>query len=214
MADEVTPGEMSDTQETPAPGGAGDGGTGELERTRAALKKANREAAENRKRLEAFEKAEDDRKLANASELEKAQIAAKQAAERADAAIKTANDRLMRAAFIAEAAKHGAKNPADAYALALADGADISIDEAGNVVGVDAAVKALVDAGRLPLGGRPGAPGLDGGAGGQQRPARTVTLTDEQKYLAQVSGMTEEQYIQYLTQKPVSLGKDAGTIEQ
>lgn len=210
MPDEVKPGEMPETQETtPSDSGAG-GDAGELERTRAALKKANAEAATNRKRLEALEKAEEDRNLANASELEKAQLAAKKADEKAEAALKTANDRLLRAAFIAEAAKHGAKIPADAYALAIADGAQVSIDDKGEALGVAEAVKALVDAGRLPMSGRPGAPGLDAGAGGQTRPEKTVTLTEEQKMFARVSGMTEEQYIKYLTAPSEPFKQDTG----
>jgi hypothetical protein len=202
MADELKPGEMPETQGDTAPDGAGSGDAGELERMRAALKKANREAAENRKKLEGFEKAEDERKLASASDLEKAQMAAKKAADSAEQAIKTANERMLKAAFIAEASKHGAKSPADAYALAIADGAQVGIGEDGNATGVAEAVKALVDAGRLPLTGRPGAPGLDGGAGGQIRPGKTITLTDEQKRMALHGGMTEEQYITYLQASP------------
>lgn len=45
----------------------------ELEATRKALKDANREAAERRKKLEALEKAEQDRKDAEMTELQKAQ---------------------------------------------------------------------------------------------------------------------------------------------
>lgn len=145
------------------------------------------------------------------SELEKANQAKADADKRASEALGKANDRLLRAAFIAEASKLGVKNPADAYALALADGAQTSIDEAGNAVGVEAAVKTLVEGGRLVLAVRSGSPGLDGGAGGQQRPAKTITLTDEQKRMAQYAGMTEEQYIQYLTMQPVRETPDAGT---
>lgn len=141
---------------------------------------------------------------------QKAQQAKDAADARAEAAIKTANERLLKAAFIAEAAKHGAKIPADAYALAIADGAQVSIDDKGDVVGVADAVKALVDAGRLVLGARPGAPGLDAGAGGQQRPERTIVLTDEQKRMAQYAGMTEEQYIKYLTMPSEPLKTDTG----
>ena len=45
----------------------------ELERVRAALHSANKEAADRRKKLEAFEKADEERKLAAMTELEKVQ---------------------------------------------------------------------------------------------------------------------------------------------
>src|SRR5690348_370120 len=106
------------------------------------------------------------------SDAEKAKADKEAADQRAAAAIKTANERLLKAAFIAEAAKLGAKIPADAYALAIADGAQVSVDDKGEALGVAEAVKALVDAGRLPMSGRPGAPGLDAGAGGQTRPEK------------------------------------------
>ncbi len=167
----------------------------ELKRAREALKAANREAADRRKKLDAYETAEEERKQAAMTELEKLTKAKTDAEERASKVMQEANTRVLKAAFIAEAAKHGAKVPADAYALAQADGAQVSVDDSGNPVGVAEAVKALVDAGRLVLSGRPSAPGLDGGAGGGNRPAPTIQLTDAQKYLAYVSGMTEEQYI-------------------
>ncbi len=201
MPEDTNPGEMPRPQDDATPdSGASKGQAEELDKVRDALKKANREAAENRKKLEAFEKAEEERKLASSTELEKAQAAAKKAEDRATEAIKTANERLLKSAFIVEASRHGAKTPADAYALAITDGAQVSVDDDGNAVGVAEAVKALVDAGRLPLTGKPGAPGTDAGAGGSSRPEKTVTLTDEQKRFAQYAGMTEEQYVKYLTQ--------------
>jgi phage I-like protein len=56
-------------------------------------------------------------------------------------------------------------------------------------------VKALVDAGRLPLSGKPKAPGLDGGAGGGQPPGgQPVELAAEELAIAQKLGLTVEQY--------------------
>ncbi len=171
-------------------------------------RKEEREKYGDYKDLKAKAAELDDLKKAQLSETEKAKQDKEAADNRAAQAIKTANERLLKAAFIAEAAKHGAKIPADAYALAIADGAQVSVGEDGNATGVEEAVKALVEAGRLPLTGRVAAPGLDGGAGGQSRPERTVVLSDEQKRLAQYAGMTEEQYIKYLTQAPVDLSPD------
>jgi flagellar biosynthesis GTPase FlhF len=75
----------TETVEQPA---AGEGVTpatdnSELERVRAALKKANAEAAERRLKLEAFEKAEEERKQAEMSELEKTAESAKKAEAKA-----------------------------------------------------------------------------------------------------------------------------------
>lgn len=169
----------------------------ELERAREALKSANKEAADRRKKLDAYEKAEEERKSAEMTELEKAQKAKEQAEQKAAAALKTANDRILKAEFIAEASKAGVKNPADAYALATADGMPFSVDDDGKAAGVAEAVKALVDAGRLVVV-QGGAPSLNGGAGTPNRPERTIQLTPMQKQLAQISGMTEQQYIDYL----------------
>jgi len=159
-------------------------------------KELNNENAERRRKLDAYEKAEDERKQAAMSELEKERDRAQKAEQARDEALRVANDRVIRASVIAEAAKHGVTHPEDAYALLNLTG--IAVKDDGNVEGVAEAVKAIVEAGRLPMSGRPGAPSLDGGAGGTQQPQRSITLTDNQKYLAKVSGMTEEKYIEYL----------------
>lgn len=179
----------------------------ELEAARKALKSANNEAADRRKKLDAYEKAEEERKSAEMTELDKANKAKQQAEDKATAALKTANDRILKAEFIAEAAKHGIKNPGDAYALAIADGAAVSVDDDGNPVGVAEAVKTLLDAGRLVVSGTR-APSMDGGAGGGDRLERTVQLTDQQKKLAQDANMTEKQYAAYLVAGP---GEDMRT---
>jgi hypothetical protein len=162
----------------------------ELERTRAALKAANAEAADRRKKLDAYEKAEQERKQAEMTELEKLQAAKEEADKRAADAEARANQRLIEAAFVSEASKHGAKFPEDAYALA--DRSGVAIGEDGKVVGVAEAVKALVAGGRLPMG-TPPAPGLDGGSGSGQPPTR-VTLTAEEETIAKKMGISPEDY--------------------
>ena len=109
-------------------------------------------------------------------------------------ATKQARETTIRSAFVAAAAQANATNPADAYALAMADGATIEVED-GRVSGVDEAVKALVDAGRLPTK-RAAAPNLDGGAGSGQRPAdvKANNLTDEELRIARGLGITPEQY--------------------
>lgn len=172
--------------------------TAELETVRRALKDANKEAADRRKKLDAYEAAEAERKQAEMTEAQKADTARKAAEEKAQKAIQQADAKLKRAAFMAEASKYGVVRPEDAYALALADGFAGDVGDDGNVSGVTEAVKALVDAGRLPRTGAPQAPGLDAGAGAGPKPEKSIHLTEQQKQAAMAGGMTEEQYITYL----------------
>jgi len=158
-------------------------------------KALNDENATRRRKLDAYEKAEEERSQAAMSELEKERDKAQKAEKARDEALRVANDRVIRASVIAEAAKHGVTHPEDAYALLDLRG--VAVKDDGSVEGVAEAVKAIVEAGRLPTS-RPGAPSLDGGAGGTQQPQRAIALTDTQKYYAKVSGMTEQQYIDYL----------------
>ena len=73
----------------------------ELEKTRKALRDANREAADRRKRLEAFEAEEAKRKEASMSELEKAQAQLSEWQQKAAEAERSRRDALVRAAVIA-----------------------------------------------------------------------------------------------------------------
>lgn len=187
MADEL---ETPDEIEAPEP--QDDETLAELERTRAALKAANRESADRRKRLEQLEAAETARQQAEMTETDrlKAEIAeAKAQAQQAEA---RARETLVRSAFVAEAAKVGAAYPEDVHRLADLSGVDL--DDTGTVTGVAAAVKALVDAGRIPLSGKPQAPNLDGGAGGGDRGRPGVKLTADEIELARKLNLTPEKY--------------------
>ena len=164
----------------------------QLNELKAHNKALNDENATRRRKLDAYEKAEEERSQAAMTELEKERDKAQKAEAQRDEALRVANDRVIRASVIAEAAKHGVTHPEDAYALLDLKG--IAVKDDGNVEGVAEAVKAIVEAGRLPTS-RPGAPSLDGGAGGTQQPQRSISLSDTQKYYAKVSGMTEQQYI-------------------
>ena len=129
---------------------------------------------------------------AQKSEIQKA-LEAQQAAEKAGAvAIAQANERLIQAEFIAEASKLAVQHPADAYALA--DRGAVEVTEDGKVKGVEEAVKALVDNGRLPLTTKPKAPNLDGGAGSGERGGDSKPLTEAEKAMAARLGLTPEQY--------------------
>ncbi len=112
-----------------------------------------------------------------------------------DVALARANDRLILAAFVGEAARAGALHPEDVFALA--DISKISVDEAGNVLGVTEAVQAVVSAGRVPLATtKPLPPKLDGGAGSGNRPAeKPAALTEEELKVAQFLHIPAEKYL-------------------
>lgn len=69
MADDTTVEMTDDTQPTPTP--TPEELRAELDRARTALKKANSEAADRRKKLDAFEKAEADKRAAELSEADR-----------------------------------------------------------------------------------------------------------------------------------------------
>jgi len=167
----------------------------ELENTRRALKSANKEAADRRKLIEQYEAEKTQREQAEMTELERLKAENVKLEQQALASAEKAKDTLVRAAFIAEAAKAGAAHPEDVYLLA--DRSGVVVGDDGTVSGVEEAVKALVDAGRVPLsGGRPLAANLDGGAGGTDRgaPGRTVKLTQTEIDTARRMGVAPERY--------------------
>lgn len=111
----------------------------ELERTRVALKAANKEAADRRKRLEELEKAEADRQAASLSETEKLKKQAEDAKRQAEGAVAKANERVIRAEVIAAASRLDFEDPEDVYALLkgkgkLAELPDPDTEEAGKAI--------------------------------------------------------------------------------
>jgi len=77
------------------------------------------------------------------SELEKAQAAALKAEENASKATEVANERLVKAAILSEAAKQGAKN--GEVVLRALDRTGLTVEDNGDVSGVEEAVKSLLD---------------------------------------------------------------------
>jgi hypothetical protein len=188
MADETTlPGDQTQVE---APDAAAV--QAELEKTRIALKAANKEAADRRKRLEELESAEEARKAAAMTDLDKANKRAEDAEAKAAQAETRARETLIRSAFVAEAARVGAAHPEDVYLLA--DKSAVDVDDTGGIRGVVEAVKTLVDAGRIPLSGRTPAPNLDGGAGGGDRGHDSMRLTADEMEIARKLNIKPEKY--------------------
>lgn len=131
---------------------------------------------------------------AQKSEAQKMTEAVQRANQERDTALERAKALLIRSAFIAEAARAGAAHPEDVYQLA--DHSSVSLDEHGNVLGAAEAVKAIVEAGRVPLVAQNRAPALDAGAGSGQRPAeqKKLALTDEELTIARKLRLDPEAY--------------------
>jgi hypothetical protein len=103
------------------------------------------------KRLEEFERAEEERKKAAMTEAdrlkaekEEAAKKAEEATEKAKKAHESANQRIINTEIKSIARSLNANDPADV--LALLDKSVVEIDEEGNVNGVEEAVKALKEA--------------------------------------------------------------------
>jgi len=116
----------------------------ELESARKALAAANREAADRRKKLDAYEQAEAARKEAEMSEVEKAVKRANDLQAQLEAERQARRDGALKAAVTVAATRAGFHNAEDAWAF-LPAGA-VSLDEGDHAVGVDDALKELVKA--------------------------------------------------------------------
>ena len=140
----VTPNDETPDGGTPDGGGVAADVAVELERLKAALKAANNESAARRKKLEELEAAEEQRKSAELSEVEKAKKAQTDAEAKAQATEERFRTATIRSAVAMEAARLGFYDPEDAFRLA--DLADVQVGEDGKVTGVEAALKALAKA--------------------------------------------------------------------
>jgi len=115
----------------------------QLERMRDALKKANREAADHRKKAEAYEaekKAAEEKALADQGKFKELAEKREKELEGLKAQI---TQNTLRSAVLLEAAKAGIADPEDA--VKLADLSKVKVEESG-VSGVTEAVAALIAA--------------------------------------------------------------------
>jgi len=162
----------------------------QIARLEAAVKAANKEAETRRRKLKDLEDADVTRQQAELSETDRLKAELDAAKKAIEVANEKARDMLIRSAFVAEAAKLGAQHPEDVYVLA--DKAGVDVNESGVVEGVADAVKALVDAGRVTLGGKPRAPELNSGAGGGERSSGSTQLTAGEIEAARLMGIPIE----------------------
>ena len=116
----------------------------ELAELRKALKAANAESMSRRKRLEELEAAEEERKAAQMSEIDKALKAKADAEARAQAAEERMRTAAIRNAVVLAATRANFYDPEDAFRLADLDA--VQIGEDGKVSGVEEALKALTKA--------------------------------------------------------------------
>ena len=116
---------------------------GERAAIRALLEKLGLDDA---KSLESIVTAHKQQADAEKSELERLQAALQQAQQQADAEKAKAKTALIRSAVIAAASKADFVDPADAYAQFLLDNTEFTMDDKGNIEGVDAAIQALATA--------------------------------------------------------------------
>lgn len=141
------------------------------------LKAVNRESAERRKALEAFEKAEAERKAAEMTEAQKLQAKLDALTKERDAALAAANERAIRADVLVKA---GAlfEHPEDVYEKLKAG---LTLADDGTVEGLDDALKALAkerpgwlkkSAGAQLKASNPGANGHQPGESDAERRAR------------------------------------------
>lgn len=109
------------------------------------IKELNRESTDRRKKLEALEKTESERKAAELSETDKLKAQVEQATKDREQALAKANERVIRSEVIAKAAALNFNDPTDAFALV--DKSKFKVDEeSGEVEGVEDALKMLAKA--------------------------------------------------------------------
>ena len=149
-----------------------------------ALRKANKEAEDRRKKLDAYDQEKAAAEAAKLSETDKLKLEKEQAEKKATEAIAKANERLIKAAVMA-----GASNFIDAdAAYALVDKSKIEVDDEGEVKGVTEALAELATA----------KPGL---LKGKTNPNLNVTNSSA----TNTSGATDKQWADFMNGGPLPI---------
>lgn len=159
----------------------------EMAKKSESLAKANLSAAEKLAKIEESSK----------SELEKAQARAADADARVAAAEERANRALMKAAVSAAASKAGAIDIDAVVALLPPDAVTVSAD--GDVVGIDAALKAMREAKPALFGKPKPAPGSADGGRQSDRPAQWTREDLKGKSTAQIEAARKAGLLASLT---------------
>lgn len=143
----------------------------------------------------------DEIEEAQKSELEKLQDQLAENQRKAAEAQAERDGAIIQNAVLVEAGKQGVPQDRLGAALKLLDTNMLSVEDDGTVTGVQEAVKAMLEANAFLIGDGTTPPSTDAGAGSGERPGKTVTLTPEEKKLARLSNMTEEEYLKYKTNR-------------
>jgi len=154
----------------------------ELERTRAALKAANKEAAERRKRLDDIEAAEATRKQAELTETERYKAEADKAKADYAALQETSRKERIQAAILQAATVANFADPVDA--MALADLSGVMLED-GKVTGAKEAVDALAKAKPHLVTVAKVAPNINSQSGGKAQPLTAADIIDQKKRTGQ-----------------------------
>lgn len=155
----------------------------ELERTRAALKVANKEAADRRKKLDEIETAEKSRKEAELTEAQKAQAKADKALADLTALQQAYQTEKIEGALRQAATAAGFADPDDA--IAQADRTGVILDDSNKVSGAAEAVAALAT--RKPYLLNRQAPNINSNSGGKPQPVTADQIAERKRATGEYS---------------------------
>lgn len=149
-------------------------------------------------KLQELERAQMDEKDRLAADMKALQEKVAAAERERDNALAQAHNRMIQAEVTAQAVTMGFRYPGDIYRLI--DLTDLTVDEAGAVIGVKEALDALAKE-RPDYIAKLNKPKLDGQAGTQPDDKDLPRLTPEQERIAKALGIKPEQYAKRLAQQ-------------
>lgn len=146
----------------------------DVEALQMALKRANREAAERRKKIEEMEAAETKRKEAELTELERLKAKTVEAEARLETMAARLRESAIRQEVMVQAGKLAFVDADDAFRLADLSGVEVGED--GKVIGVEAALRALAKQKPHLLKPAGNAPNINAGASGRSSAATPAEI--------------------------------------